>query len=122
MEYDIRVSRDGSYIVVRVRGAISRKSAGEFARPAQEKSEAVGIHRLLFDVSQARNIESVSGNYFYAYEDMQDIWLDKRIRYAILVSADDHSHDFVETAVRNAGYNACLFRDEAAAIAWLTGP
>lgn len=122
MEFDIQVSKDGSYIVVRVSGSISRKSAGEFARPVQEKSAALGIYRVLFDVRQARNIETVSGNYFYAYEDIQDIGLDKRIRSAILVSADDHSHDFVETAIRNAGYNTCLFRDEAAAIAWLTAP
>lgn len=40
---------------------------------------------------------------------------------ALLVSPDDHSHDFIETVARNAGLNVTIFTDLQAAKAYLTG-
>ena len=37
-------------------------------------------------------------------------------RVALLVSPGDHSHDFVETAARNAYLDVTLFRDKDAAV------
>jgi hypothetical protein len=38
---------------------------------------------------------------------------------AILVRPDDRSHDFAETAMKNAGLSVALFRDRERAIAYL---
>jgi len=40
-------------------------------------------------------------------------------RVALLVAPEDHSHDFVELVVRNAGYNVRLFRNEGQAKSWI---
>ncbi len=47
--------------------------------------------------------------------------IDKYAHVAVLVSPDDHSHDFVEVVARNSGLNVTLFRDLAAAIKHLLG-
>jgi len=78
-----------------------------------------GIKRFLTDVREARNVSSVGDNYTFAYEDLAQIDFPRNARVAILSSADDTSHDFVETVSSNAGYPVRLFVDEADAIAWL---
>ncbi len=82
-------------------------------------SRATNIKRLLTDVRGAPNISSVYQNYEYAYKDMIDLKLQRDVRSAILVDDADTTHDFLETVVRNAGYNLQVFRSESAAIAWL---
>lgn len=53
----------------------------------------------------------------FAYEDIiAPPGIDKKARVAILASPEDHSHDFVETATRNAGLDVTLFRDRGLAI------
>jgi DNA-binding response OmpR family regulator len=38
-----------------------------------------------------------------------------------LTDVDDKSHDFMETAFRNAGFNVKQFKDKDTALAWLLG-
>ena len=43
----------------------------------------------------------------------------KSARISILCGINDQSHDFIETMRLNTGFSCRLFRDKAAAIAWL---
>ena len=121
MGYTISVSEDGTYLRVQVNEPMTRKLAG---RIGQEMNATGAEHNLkcyLYDLRNVPNVESPATNYFFAHEDMPALHLDKSVRSAILASPEDHSHDFAETVLLNAGYTVRLFRDEAAAIAWLEG-
>ncbi len=82
----------------------------------------MGINRYLVDVTQAKNTDSVQDSYEFAYNDMKTAeGIDQYARVATLVSADDHSHDFIETVSRNAGLNVRIFTDPEKAKKHLTG-
>jgi hypothetical protein len=117
MEYTFRVSDSGRYIHITVRGAIDRHTAAAMNVEAHALGRSLAIHNYLVDLVEAVNIDSVIGNYQFAYENMQapDL-LDADARVATLVGQDDHSHDFVETVSRNAGFDVTFFRDREAAI------
>ena len=120
MSHTIKLSDDGAYIVVKIKGAITRQSAMKYAVEAHAFGKAHGVNRYLFDVTKARNIETVIGNYRLAYEDVANSSnIDKQARAVLLVSPDDHSHDFSETVHRNAGANVTLFRDRDQAVQYL---
>jgi len=75
------------------------------------------IHRYLLDATDARNTESVMDGYDFAYRDMQVVdGIDPRARVALLVAPEDHSHDFIETTSKNAGFDVTLFRDAPSAL------
>ena len=77
-------------------------------------------NRFLLDLVDARNIDSTTDQYDFVHTDMaQSPQVDKYARIAALVSPDDHSHDFIETVIRNAGFNLRVFREREAALAFL---
>jgi len=119
MSYTITISENGQYIICRVTGSVTVEISREFAREMDSLSRATNIKRFLTDVREAPNIASVYQNYEYAYKDMIDLKLQRDVRSAILADSADTTHDFLETVVRNAGYNVRVFRSESAAIAWL---
>jgi hypothetical protein len=68
-------------------------------------------------VTEVRNAESVLEKYKFAYQNMQqETGINRHARVAMLVSPEDHSHDFVETVSRNSGLDVTLFRDREEAI------
>jgi len=116
MEYTITLSSDRKFIVENIKGVISREIAMHVNLEAHALGKRLGITRYLIDVTEARNIDKNMDTYEFAYEDMrQAAGIDMFARVAILVSLGDHSHDFVETVLRNAGLNVRLFTnlDEA---------
>ncbi len=119
MGHQVSVSEGRKYILVTVEGDVTARVAGEFVLESQAISADSGICRFLFDFRAARNIESVLGNYDYAYKDSAKVKLSRNTRSAILHEAGDESHEFVVTLFRNAGYNVRSFVDETGAIAWL---
>ena len=117
MGYTITPSADGKYIVLKVTGDMTRRLTMDQNLESHAMGKRLGINRYLVDVTESRNVESVIDNYRFAYEDMrQAADIDKSARVAVLVSPDDHSHDFVETAARNAGLNVTLFTDRELAV------
>lgn len=117
MSYSIRPSDDGKYIVLEIRGDITGELALKQDVEAHSLGRKRGINRYLVDATNARNVESVENNYKFAYDDVKTSGdIDKNARVALLVSPEDHSHDFVETVSKNAGLNVTLFRDREAAI------
>jgi hypothetical protein len=119
MPYAIAVSDDGKYIVITVEGDVTRRNAMEWVLEAHALGCKAGIHRYLVDVTQARNTDPVIENYDFAYQDAKSQPMDKAARVAALAAPDDHSHDFVATAIGNAGGSFNLFRNRAQAMAYL---
>ena len=119
MTYEILVSADSGYIIVKVVGEITRENASQFGLQAQEKGIELGLNRYLFDVRQAVNVESTLDNYEYAYQDMKTTGLRRSARVALLAREGDRSHRFIEVVTRNAGYNVRMFTDEVLAVEWL---
>ena len=120
MSYAIRPSEDGKYIISKHWGEINNKLGVERVIEAQALGAKLGISRYLVDVTEAWNADSAPESYKYAYEDAKTApGIDANVRVAMLVDPEDHSHDFVETVLRNAGHNVTLFRDRDSAISHL---
>ncbi len=120
MAHSITLSPDNKYIILTVKGEITRGLAIAQNIEAHALGKKLGIHCYLVDLTQARNVDTITNNYIFAYKDMQTSPnIDRSARLAMLVSQTDHSHDFVETALRNAGLNATLFRNRQIAMRYL---
>ena len=119
MTYSIEVSACGRYIHCRAHQPITATLAQDFLHDADTLGRARHVELFLLDVRCMPNVDTVLRNYKLAHEDMARLHFSRSASLAILASEGDHSHDFVETAVRNAGYDVRLFSDEATAIDWL---
>jgi hypothetical protein len=72
------------------------------------------------DLTHAINQESTTDQYHYAYTDMSSTQgLDRFAICAALIDPADSSHDFIETVLRNAGFNLRLLSNPAQAMAFL---
>jgi len=115
--YTIYPSEDGKYIVLEQRGELNGELATSRVQEAHRLGAELGITRYLVDLTEARNVNSVSKTYQYAYKDSKtSAGTNRNLRVSMLVKPEDHTHDFVETALRNAGHNVTLFRDRELAI------
>ena len=117
MPYEIYPSEDGKYIVAKHWGDITSVLVIQRTLEAHELGEKLGITRHLMDVTEARNIDMITKSYEFAYKDIQNVpGINMRVRVAVLVSPEDHSHDFIETVTKNAGQDVTIFRDRELAI------
>lgn len=120
MGFTIDVKPEEGYVLLVVRGHITRKSALRQNREAHAIGRGYGITRYLVDLRDARNTDTVPDQYDFAYSDMRtDGDIDRKARVAMVAAPEDHSHDFVELVARNAGLSVRLFRDMAPARAYL---
>ena len=119
MAYIISVSEDGTYVRIRVLGAITGDAEKEFAEKAIKEAKQHGIKKFLVDVGGTQNIAAIFEQFLFAYKDMNHLALEKSSRIAILADPGDRSHDLIETVLRNAGYDCRLFSDEDSALKWL---
>lgn len=120
MTHTITTSEDGQYILIKVKGVIDRNIAMQQNLEAHALGKKLNIHKYLVDVTKATNSESTTDKFKFANNDMQEApGIDKSARVAVLVSPDDHSHDFIETVTRNAGLNMRIFRDSEEAMQFL---
>lgn len=116
MPYTLSVSEDNVFVIETVTGEMTRQLGMTMAVDAQAFGQRLKINRYLIDVTQARNVEGPFDAYEYAYIDMQnEPMIDRSSRIALLVSPDDHSHDFIETVLRNAGHDVTMFTDRTRA-------
>jgi len=112
MDYTITHSIDGMFIMLKVKGNITRRTAMQLNLEAHALGKQLQVRRYLVDVTEAKNTDTTSENYGFAYSDMQKLeGIDKSARVATLVDPKDHSHDFMETVARNAGLNVRIFTD-----------
>ena len=117
MSYTIKPSEDGKYIILKHWGEIDRELTTQRNLEAHALGAKLGITRHLVDLTEAKHVDTVTQTYEFAYKDMRSLpGINKTARVAVLVSPDEHSHDFVATVASNAGQNVTLFRDREAAI------
>ncbi|HSP87323.1 MAG TPA: hypothetical protein VLN45_04270 [Ignavibacteriaceae bacterium] len=120
MPYKIYPSEDSSYITLQVEGDFTAKDSMERNLEAHSIAKKLGINKFFVDVTNARNTDTIINNYQFAYEDMRkESGIDKNSIVAIVVSPEDHSHDFVETVAMNSGLNVRFFRDKEKALEYI---
>lgn len=101
-------------------GDVDRRSAMAMNVEVHQFGRERGISLYFVDMTHARNVESVTGNYRFSYDDMRSTeGINRFARVVTLVDVDDHSHDFIETLSRNTGLDVTLMRDREAALALL---
>ena len=112
MNYSIKVSDSGDYIIIDVHGDVNSEIAMKYTTESHKLGNELGIMRFLVDLRKATNVQMVGDNYHFVHQDIAKApAIDRRAKVAFLVSKEDHSHDFVETVLRNSGHNVTLFRD-----------
>jgi len=118
--YTLDVSTSGKYIVLTVKGEINRETAMQQNLKAHAFGKKLGIKRYLVDLADSKNTDNIKNSYDFAYNDMRKAGeIDKTAKVALLVSPDDHSHDFIETVSRNTGLIVSKFTEKELAEAFL---
>jgi hypothetical protein len=115
---EIKVSDSGKYIIVCVNEDMTRSLAESLGLGAMHLGNRKNINKYLYDLRNSRNKESVNANYIFANQDLKRLEPNPSNKIAMLTSPNDKSHDFIETVLRNAGYDVKLFVNESEAIAW----
>ena len=116
MAYSIKASDDKKYIIVKVIGNISRQLAMQYNLEAHALGKELGIDRFLLDFTECRNTDTVLRNYKYVYDDMKNPGINQLARTAMLVSPNDHSHDFIEALFKDAGTDVTIFHERELAL------
>lgn len=113
----ITVSPCKRYIILKFFGEITVGSVLEHGPLAFEQGEVLGIKKFLYDVTEARNTDSVINNYVFAYDEVNRIINRfKGVKVVTLMAEGDNSHLFVETAMLNSGIDAKFFTDKGEAV------
>jgi hypothetical protein len=120
MDYTITPSNDGTHIILKVKGNITRQTALQMNLEAHALGRQLQIRRYLVDVTESKNTDNPLEDYELAHSDMrQTEGIDKQAWVVALVSPGDHSHDFMETVSKNAGLHLKLFTDPVEAMRFL---
>ncbi len=119
MNYTIELSPNQKYFIIKITGKINLETIRQWSKELEKKSRSLKINRFLFDAREAQETSSITEMYHFAYNESVELNLQRNVRSAILVDEEDKSHNFVETAMRNAGYNVKIFRDELLAVTWV---
>jgi hypothetical protein len=118
MDYSIEVSENGNYLRVVTEVDVTVEMAREWVSRVVELGLEKGISKYLFDVRKGKNISDIAENYNFSYNDIPHLNVDRASRHVILVDPKDHSHDFIETTMMNAGFNVKIFFEESEAAKW----
>ncbi len=119
MTEEIKVSDNSKYIIVRVDEDMTRTLAESLGLEAMHLGIKKNLNKFLYDLRNSRNKETINANYIFAKQDLKRLDPNPTNKIAMLTSPNDKSHDFIETVLRNAGYNVKLFIVEEEAIIWL---
>ncbi len=119
MEFKISISENGKYLIVDVFQAITGELEKNFLKESIEVIKAHNIKNIFVDVSTVQNIARITDNYKFAYDETKRLGHPRDVKIAVFVNPEDHSHDFMETLFKNAGYNCNIFQDKSSAIEWL---
>jgi hypothetical protein len=119
MKYHLSLPADKQYVYIKVNGPVDAVSMLACFLEAHKLARQEGVNRHLMDLTEARNNLSTLENYHFAYTDMNNPGIDRLARTAMLVSPDDHSHDFLETLSRNNGRDVTIFTSLEAAERYL---
>ncbi len=119
MKYDVRLSNNETYILVRPKEPTEWQGIVECLSEAATTAKAHGLRGYLLDLRNIPSGFSLAEHYKIAHHEGRKMGFVPGSRIALLVDVGDHSRDFVEIVVNNAGFNCARFEEEPAAIAWL---
>ena len=120
MDYEVSLSEDKTYINVRIFVPSTLELRCEYLKKMADLANTNSVNRFLVDVRNAPSTTNIIEDYQTAYEVANTAGLKYGARIAALVSTDDASRQFVETAATNAGYSVAQFSDENEALEWLS--
>ena len=119
MEYDLKLSQCESYVFVRPFVNVTKNLAHLYTREAISLGNTLGISKLLVDVRGLVSLSGAMGKYAFAHGDGKRIGLTHLWQVALIYDEGNEDIKFLETVMRNAGYNYRVFGDESQARAWL---
>lgn len=120
MDYKVSISENNRYLIVRVFKDVTNELALRFSRDAAALGDEKGIRKLLVDERGWGSLSSVLQKHDFAHGEAEGTGLTRVWRVAILKDPEDRRDvDFLETVMRNAGFNFRLFTDESEAKRWL---
>jgi len=119
MDYKIQTPQKGDYVLVKVYGDVTIGMASEFARNATDEGLKAGINKMLVDVRGYRSATKVLDEYRFAHGKAEKVGISRAWIICILCDVGDESFTFLETVMRNAGYNYQVVFDERNALDWL---
>ena len=119
MDYQIEPSKENGFVKIKVYKSITADLEKFFAKEAIDVACRNRLLNYYVDVRGVPNVANTLDQYRLAYENMNNFGLDGKSKIAVVHSQNDHSHDFIETVFRNAGYNCKLFTNEGEAYDWL---
>lgn len=119
MDYQISVGEGEDYILIKVFKPMTSEIGFRSAPEIINLSEKHHISKYLFDVRDAPNIQSVTQNYAFAYQELPKLKFPRNSISAFLIKENDKSHEFIELAFKNAGYLVKSFHSEEEALDWL---
>ena len=118
MSPNVEVSNRGTYVLVRPGGPTEWNYIVGLLSKAVETASANNLRNYLIDVRGIENGLNIVDQYKIAYDEGQKLGFASDSRVALLVDEGDRSRDFVEVAVRNAGYLCEVFNNESDAVEW----
>jgi hypothetical protein len=119
MDYEVKISEQKTYVYVRPHKNVTKRLAESYTRDATEMGLKHGIHRLLVDHRGISSVSGTLGKYEFAYENGQKVGLTLDWKIALLRDKDAVEIQFLETVMRNAGYDFRIFTKKEQAIDWL---
>ncbi len=120
MSSSIKISDNSEYVIIEYEADILRNTAFKDFEEAVQLGKKHGIKRFLINLTRSQNIDSTLNTYEFAYDDLiNSKVIDRTVKIALVVSPEDHSHDFSETVVSNIGFNIKLFRNFEKAVEYL---
>jgi hypothetical protein len=119
MHFEISLAANGQYGIVKVNAPMTHALATEQLKVIKELTARTGAVNFLIDLRESQFIESVGTHYVFANDTLDRFQMQRANRFALVVAPDDYSHNFLEVASNNAGFNLKIFRDYQQAVDWL---
>ena len=119
MEFKLTISKNRKYLIIDVFNTITEELQRRFVEEGVETMKKNNIKNVLVDVNRVPNTANVYEKYKLAYYETDRLGYPRDGKIAVFVNPGDNSHDFIETAFRNAGYQCSIFKDKNSAVEWL---
>lgn len=119
MDFDLTLAPDRTYAVLTNYNDVTHALAIERQRAMQAFATAHGVSRFLIDTRERRFVGGTLDLYTFARSTLPKEGFDRTWKVALVTSPDDDSHDFLETASQNVGYQVMVFKNSDDAMAWL---
>ena len=118
--YVISIPDGGTWALIEVHGSVTTETIKSIVNEATQLAKEHSLLDFLYDGTDSSSSISILDQYQVVNRDLSMLGFDRRAKIAMLIRAEDTSRDFIETALRNAGYNCRLFTEREEAKRWLS--